>query len=271
MKNNYNNTGNRGGRKAPHSRVNAPAREIPENVIYGRNAVRELLRSGRAVDKIFVKRGEREGSITVLVAMAIEAAIPVIEVESAKLDDVTGGASHQGIVAYAAEKEYSSIEEIVAAAKAKDKLPLIVIADEIEDPYNLGAIIRTAECVGADGLIIPKRRSATLTGTVSKASAGAVAHLPIAKVANIASAIDELKKMGIWIFAAEAGGAPYYETDFKVPAAIVLGSEGNGVGRLIKEKSDFIVSIPMYGKVNSLNVSAAAAIILSHAARIQRG
>lgn len=268
MKNNYSNNRRNCGYKG--ARASARVAETQENVIYGRNAVRELLRSGRAVDKIFVKRGEREGSITMLVAMAIEASIPVLEVDSAKLDDITGGAVHQGIVAYAAEKEYSSIEEIVAAAKEKDKLPLIVIADEIEDPYNLGAIIRTAECVGADGLIIPKRRSATLTGVVSKASAGAIAHLPIAKVSNIAAAIDELKDMGIWVFAAEAGGTPYYETDFKLPAAVILGSEGNGVGRLIKEKSDFIVSIPMYGNVNSLNVSAAAAIILSHAARMQR-
>ena len=239
-------------------------------VVVGRNAVRELLKSERSIDKILVRRGDREGSIVVLVAEAIKKGIPVIETDAVKLDSLSGGENHQGIVAMAAEKEYVSVDEILAIAEERGEKPLIVIADCIEDPYNLGALIRCAECAGAHGIIVPKRHAAGLTPAVTKASAGAIEHMAIAKVANIATTMEELKKKGLWIFTSEAGGSAYYETDFDVPAAIVFGSEGNGVGRLIKERSDFIVSIPMYGKVNSLNVSTAASVILCHAARMQR-
>lgn len=238
--------------------------------VAGRNAVRELIRSGRSIDKIFVRSGEREGSIIVIVAEASSRGIPIVEVSSDKLDIMTGGSWHQGVVAMAAEKQYTDIEGILAVAKERGETPLIVIADGIEDPQNLGAMIRCAECAGAHGVIIPKRRAAGLTPAVTKASAGAIEHMAIAKVQNIPEAIEKLKKAGIWVFAAEAGGTPYYETDFKIPAAIVLGGEDSGVSRLVKEKSDFIVSIPMWGHVNSLNVSAAAAVILTHAARMQR-
>ena len=228
------------------------------------------MKSERSIDKILVRRGDREGSIVVLVAEAIKKGIPVIETDAVKLDSLSGGENHQGIVAMAAEKEYVSVDEILAIAAERGEKPLIVIADCIEDPYNLGALIRCAECAGAHGIIVPKRHAAGLTPAVTKASAGAIEHMAIAKVANIATTMEELKKKGLWIFTSEAGGAAYYETDFNVPAAIVFGSEGNGVGRLIKERSDFIVSIPMYGKVNSLNVSTAASVILCHAARMQR-
>ncbi len=240
-------------------------------VVVGRNAVRELLKSSRAIDKIYVKKsGAHEGSITVLIAEAASKGVPIVEVESQKLDFLANGANHQGIVALAAMKEYSSVDDMLALASERGEKPLIVIADSIEDPHNLGALIRCAECAGAHGIIIPKRRAVGITATVYKSSAGAIEHMLIAKVSNIASTIESLKKKGLWIFTSEAEGQPYYETDFNCACAIVLGSEGNGVSRIVKENSDFIVSIPMYGKVNSLNVSTAASVILCHAARMQR-
>jgi 23S rRNA (guanosine2251-2'-O)-methyltransferase len=253
-----------------HGRRTDRSGEGTPGAVAGRNAVRELIRSGRSIDKIFVRSGEREGSIIVIVAEAASRGIPIVEVSSDKLDMMTGGSWHQGVVAMAAEKQYTDIDGILAVAKERGETPLIVIADGIEDPQNLGALIRCAECAGAHGVIIPKRRAAGLTPAVTKASAGAIEHMAIAKVQNIPEAIEKLKKAGVWVFAAEAGGTPYYEADFKIPAAVVLGGEDSGVSRLVKEKSDFIVSIPMWGHVNSLNVSAAAAVILTHAARMQR-
>ena len=239
-------------------------------LVIGRNAVRELLKSGRAVDKILVKKGEHEGSVTVLVAEAIERGIPIVEVEKQKLDSMSGFAPHQGIIAMAAEKEYCSVEDILEIARSRGEQPLIVISDGITDPYNLGALIRCAEGVGAHGLIIPKRRASGLTPLVSKASAGAIEHLAVAKVVNIAATIELLKKNNVWIYATEAGGKSYYETDFSGGCAIVFGSEGNGVSKIVMDNSDFITSIPMYGHVNSFNVSTAAAVILSEAARQHR-
>ena len=256
------------------SRRPTPTVEDTENeesgMTIGRNAVRELLRSGRTVDKIFVRRGDREGSIVVLVAQAIEMKIPVVEVDGVKLDKMAGMTQHQGIIAMTAQKEYSTVEEILDIARQRNEMPLIVIADGITDPYNLGAVIRCAEGCGAHGIIIPKRRAVGLTPAVTKASAGAIEHMAIAKVSNIASTVDQLKKMGVWIYAAEAGGEDCFETDFNSPAAIVLGSEGGGVSALVKEKSDYIVSIPMYGKVNSFNVSTAAAVILAQAVNYRK-
>ncbi|MBQ7335157.1 MAG: 23S rRNA (guanosine(2251)-2'-O)-methyltransferase RlmB [Clostridia bacterium] len=241
--------------------------EYENGAVIGRNAVRELLKTERAVDKLLVQRGERTGSIVVLVAQAIERGIPVIETEKAKLDAIAGYAPHQGVIAFAAEKEYCTVEEILQIAKDRNEDPLIVICDGITDPYNLGAIIRCAECCGAHGLIIPKRRAAGLTPLVTKASAGAVEHLAITKVANIASTVEALKKQGVWTFAAEAGGSSVYKTDLKGPCALILGSEGNGVSQIVQKTCDAVVSIPMYGKVNSFNVSTAAAILLAEAAR----
>ena len=239
-------------------------------LVIGRNAVRELLKSGRAVDKLLVSRGDREGSIVVLVAQAIERGIPVVEVDRAKLDGMAGMSQHQGVIAMAAEKEYCSVEDILEIARERGEAPLIVISDGITDPYNLGSLIRCAEGVGAHGLIIPKRRASGLTPLVSKSSAGAIEHLAVAKVANIAQTIEELKEQNIWVYAAEAGGQAYYDTDFIGGCAIVFGSEGEGVSQLVKQRSDVIVSIPMYGHVNSFNVSTAAAVILAEASKQHR-
>lgn len=259
-----------------YKKYDRPAKEQPEarteeesgsSVICGRNAVLELLKSGRDIDKLFVRRGDREGSITLIVSECIARKIPVVEVERAKLDSLTGGMNHQGVAAMAAMKEYSTLDDIFAIAEERGEKPFIVVADEIEDPHNLGAIIRCAEGAGAHGLIIPKRRSAGLTSVVAKASAGALEHLAVAKVANIASALDELKERGVWIYGAEADGTPVYDTKFDSATAIVLGSEGSGISRLVREKCDFMLSIPMYGRVNSFNVSCAAAVLLCEAAR----
>lgn len=246
--------------------------EAEENtgIVIGRNAVRELLKSDREIDKLLVQRGDREGSIVVLVAMAVDKGIPVVETDKSKLDAISGFAPHQGVIAMASEKEYCTVEDILNIAKQRNETPLIVIADGITDPYNLGALIRCAEGAGAHGIIIPKRRSTGLTPLVSKSSAGAIEHMAIAKVSNIATTIRSLKEKGIWIFAAEAGGKPYYETDFKGPCALVFGSEGNGVSQIVIDNCDVLTSIPMYGKVNSFNVSTAASVLLCEAARQNR-
>lgn len=249
-------------------RRNAPQREKPSNIVVGRNAVRELLASGSPVDKILVSG--REGSVVVLVAQAKERKIPVVDTDTSALDRLSGGENHQGIAAYVGEKEYCTVEDILNNAKERGEKPLIVICDGIEDPHNLGAVIRCAECAGAHGVIIPERRACGLTPAVSKASAGAILHMNIARVGNIAQTVEKLKDNGVWIFAAEAGGMDFYEADFNLPCAIVLGGEDSGVSRLVRERCDFTVSIPMYGKVNSLNVSTAASVLLTRAARLQR-
>ncbi len=251
-----------------HSSVETASEDT--GLVIGRNAVRELLKSEREIDKILVQRGEREGSIVVLVAMAIEKGIPVVETDKNKLDAMSDFAAHQGIIAMASEKEYCSVDDILRIAEERGEAPLIVIADGITDPHNLGALIRCAEGAGAHGLIIPKRRSTGLTPLVSKSSAGAIEHMAISKVANISNTIRYLKEKGVWIFAAEAGGKPYYETDFRGPCGLVFGSEGNGVSQIVVENSDALTSIPMYGKVNSFNVSTAASVILCEAARQNR-
>ncbi len=258
----------------PHSEKRhsgAPQKaELPENVAVGRNALRELLNSGRSIDKILIAKGEHEGSIGALLFEARERKIPVVEVEKSKLDTLTGFARHQGVVAYGAERDYQTIEDMLQLAEEKGEPPLLILCDGVEDPHNLGAIIRTAECVGAHGVVIPKRRSVGLTAVVSKASAGAIEYMPIAKVTNLAATIDELKEKGIWVYAADMDGTSYHDMDLKGPMALVLGSEGFGISRLVKEKCDFVVSIPLYGSVNSLNVSNAAAVLLCEAARQRR-
>lgn len=247
-------------KRKPIARDVTPA----EGAVVGRNALRELLASGRDVDKIFVLRGEREGSITVLVAKALERGIPVVEVERAKLDALSGGGNHQGVVALAAQKEYSTIEEIIEIAAARGESPFVVILDGVEDPHNLGAIIRSADVFGAHGVIIPKRRASGITPVVEKASAGALEHMAIAKVTNITDAIKKLKEYGLWIYAAEVGGDDYSSVDYgKGAIGVVLGSEGYGTSRLVLDNCDFKVSIPNFGHVNSLNVSCAAAVVLA--------
>jgi 23S rRNA (guanosine2251-2'-O)-methyltransferase len=262
--------GGKGGRGAEPRRERAGDTAIAEersDIVIGRNPVRELLASQRAIDKIFIQRGERTGSIIPLAAEAAARGIVTVEVEKQKLDAMCGGAAHQGIIALAAEKEYCEIADILALANEKGEKPFVIVCDEINDPHNLGAIIRSADCLGAHGVIIPKRRAVGLSATVSKASAGALEGMLVAKATNISAAIDELKEAGLWVYAADMDGTPYYELSFDSPTAIVLGSEGSGVSRLVREKCDFIASIPQYGKVNSLNVSNAAAILMSEVAK----
>lgn len=254
--------------KAPREqRRTVEADNISDSVVAGRNAVKELLAGNRDIEKIYVQSGEREGSINMLVSMALERKIPLIEVEKFKLDRMCGGARHQGIIAIAAEQNYSTVEDILAYAEERGEPPFIVLLDGVEDPHNLGAIIRSAECMGVHGIIIPKRRAVGLTPTVAKASAGAITHMRIAKVTNLSVTIDELKEKGLWFYAADMGGDAAYAADMKSAAGIVLGSEGDGISRLVKEKCDFTVSIPLYGRVNSMNVSCAAAVILAEVAR----
>lgn len=255
------------GGKPPRRENNFTATEVDENVVSGRNAVRELLAGGRDIEKIYIQSGDREGSVNQLIGIASERKLPIIEMDRAKLDRISGGARHQGIVAIAAERNYSTIDEILDYAAERGEPPFIVICDGIEDPHNLGAIIRSAECAGVHGVIIPKRRAVGLTTVVAKASAGAIEHVRIAKVTNVAQTIDELKERGLWLYAADMGGDSYYSTDLRSSAAIVLGSEGFGISRLVKEKCDFTVSIPMYGNVNSMNVSCAAAVIFAEVAK----
>ncbi len=246
------------------------AQDAENGAVPGRNAVRELLKSGRDVEKIFVSSGDREGSITVLVAEAIARGIPVIETDKKKLDALCGYEQHQGIVAIASEIEYSTLEDVVRIAEERNEKPLVVICDGVSDPHNLGAVIRCAEGAGAHGVVIPKRRAAGITPAVAKAAAGATEHMACVKCSNINDTVRKLKEMGFWIFAAEADGESYTDADFSVPCALVLGSEENGVGDLVKKNSDYVVSIPMRGKVNSLNVSTAAAVLLYEVLR-QRG
>ena len=269
-RNNQRDTGKSNNKYTRPAQDTQNTTEAQEGLIIGRNAVRELLRSGRDVDKLLVQRGNREGSIVVIVAEAIERGIPVVESDKSKLDAMSGFVPHQGVIAMASEKEYCTVEDILKIAEERGESPLIVIADGITDPYNLGALIRCAEGSGAHGLIISKRRAVGLTPLVAKSSTGAIEHLAIAKVSNIANTVRMLKEKGIWVFAAEAGGTPYYETNFKGPCALVFGSEGNGVSSVVVDNCDVLTSIPMYGHVNSFNVSTAAAVILCEAARQNR-
>jgi 23S rRNA (guanosine2251-2'-O)-methyltransferase len=237
------------------------------DLIIGRNAVAEALKSGRAIDSLLIARGERSGTLLKIIAQSRELGIVVKEVDSKKLDYMCGHSNHQGVAALAAVMEYSSVDDIFKNAQLRGEEPFIIVCDELEDPHNLGAIIRTADAAGAHGIIVPKRRSASLSYAVGKASAGAVEYVPVARVSNLVSAIEELKERGLWIYGADMGGTPWYEQDLTGPTAIVIGSEGKGLGRLVKEKCDFIISMPMKGRINSLNASVAAGILMFEAAR----
>ncbi len=242
-----------------------------DGVIEGRNAVIEALRVGAAIDKIYIARGETDKTLGHIASKARDAGIVVVEADRRKLDGMSRTHAHQGVIALAAVREYATVESILAAAAEKGEPPLLVVCDEISDPHNLGAILRTAECAGAHGVIIPKRRSAGLTAVVAKTSAGAVSYIPVARVANIPSLLKDLKQQGVWVFGTAADGTTaLYGADLKGPAAIVIGSEGSGMTRLVSETCDFLVSIPMKGRISSLNASAAAAILLYEAVR-QRG
>lgn len=236
--------------------------EVKPDVISGRNPVSEAIRSDRAIDKILVARGEKSGAVVGILAKAKKKQIPIKEVDKTKLDFLTGSASHQGIVAFAAVKEYSTVEDILSYAESKGEAPFIVILDEVEDPHNLGAIIRTAECAGVHGIIVSKRRSAGLSFTVGKASAGAVEYMRVARVTNIPTLIDDLKQKGVWIYGADMNGEDYQSCNYSGALALVIGNEGKGISRLVREKCDVIVSLPMKGKINSLNASVAAGILM---------
>ncbi len=237
-----------------------------ENVTVGRNAVLELLRSGKAVDKIFMKSGTVEGSAILIVAEAKKRGVPIVTAERTKLDEMADGVIHQGVAAVVPSTEYATLDDVFKIAEERGEAPFILIADEINDPGNLGAIIRNCEGAGVHGVIIPKRNSATVTAAAVKASAGAVEHMAIVKVTNLNNTVTELKERGVWIVACEAGGQSYKKIDYTSPTAIILGSEDKGVSKLLIKNSDFVASIPMFGKVNSLNVSAAGAVVLFEAA-----
>ncbi|CAH0534873.1 23S rRNA (guanosine(2251)-2'-O)-methyltransferase (EC 2.1.1.185) [Oscillospiraceae bacterium] len=242
--------------------------EAPENMLEGRNAVTEALSAGRTIDKLFVADGDTDRALGRICAMAKQAGAVVVPTDRRKLDYMSATGAHQGVIAMVAAHDYASIDDILKKAQDAGEPPLIVICDELSDPHNLGAIIRTAECAGAHGIIIPKRRSVGLTAVVGKASAGALEYMPVARVSNITAAIDTLKKAGVWVYGTAAeGDTTLYKADLKSAAAIVIGNEGEGMSRLVSERCDFKVSIPMKGSISSLNASAAAAIMLYEAVR----
>lgn len=239
--------------------------------VYGRNPVLEALRAERPLNKILIARGDRHGSIHQITALARERDIPVIPVDPRELDALTGGGNHQGVVAQAASFAYAELDTIIASARERGEDLLVVVLDGIEDPQNLGSLIRTAEAAGAHGIVIPKRRAAGLTDTVARVSAGAIEHLPVARVANISQALDELKQAGCWTVGGDMSGErTCYEQDLRGPLAIVVGSEGKGIARLVKERCDHLVRLPMRGRVGSLNAAVAGALLIYEVLR-QRG
>ena len=245
-----------------------PDPETVENLLEGRNALTEALAAGRAIDKVYLAEGNTDRALARLAAMAKQAGAVVVETDRRKLDQLSATGAHQGVIAVVAAHDYSSVDDIFARAAEKGEPPLIVLCDELSDPHNLGAIIRTAECAGAHGVIIPKRRSVGLTAVVGKASAGALEYMPVARVSNLVNTIKELKERGVWVCGTAADGdTSLYRADLKGPTAIVIGSEGDGMSRLVAESCDYKVSIPMRGSISSLNASAAAAILLYEAVR----
>ena len=242
--------------------------EAVEGQLEGRNALTEALKSGRTIDKVFIAAGDTDKGLHRLAAQAKEAWAVVVPVDRRRLDTMSVTQSHQGIIALAAAREYSTVEEILQTAQDRGEAPLIVICDELTDPHNLGAILRSAECAGAHGVIIPKRRSVGMTAVVAKASAGAVEYMKVARVTNLNTTIEELKQKGVWVFGTAAEGSePMYQADLTGPTAIVIGSEGDGMSRLVRENCDVMVHIPMKGKISSLNASCAATILLYEAVR----
>ena len=237
-------------------------KEQGNNVIAGRNPVTEVIRSGREIDRLLVAHGQTGGSVVAIIAKCKDRGILVKEVSPSKLDYLTGGANHQGVAVLIATQEYSTVEDILNYAKEKNEKPFIIVCDEIEDPHNLGAIIRTAEATGVHGIIIPKRRSASLNVTVAKAASGALEYMKVARVTNISNEIERLKSEGIWVFGADMDGEDYSLTDFDCPCALVIGNEGKGIGSLVAKKCDKIVSLPMMGQINSLNASVAAGVLM---------
>ncbi|MBQ1950438.1 MAG: 23S rRNA (guanosine(2251)-2'-O)-methyltransferase RlmB [Clostridia bacterium] len=239
--------------------------EQTEDYIAGRNAVTEALKTQRPLDSVLIAKGQRQGSIGLIVSRCRDNGIPVKEVDSRKLDAMAP--NNQGVIAVAACKEYATVEDLFAVAAQRDEPPFFIVCDELEDPHNLGAILRTAEAAGAHGVIVPKRRAAGLTSTVYKASAGAVEYVPVARVANITETLRELKKQGVWVYGLDMQGETWCSSDLTGPMALVVGSEGHGMTRLVREQCDFILSLPMNGRINSLNASVACGIVLYEVAR----
>lgn len=243
-------------------------RELPDDVLVGRNAVTEALKSGRGINKLWIASGDREGSVAELAALAKERGIVVQYVERAKIESLAGGHRHQGVLAYVAPVPYAELDDILKAAEEKGEAPFLVLLDELEDPHNLGALLRTADATGVHGILIPKRRSVSLNATVAKTSAGAVEYVPVARIGNIAQTLKKLKEKGLWVAGADMDGEKaYYEADLTGPLVLVVGSEGRGMSRLTKEACDFIVSMPMVGRINSLNASVAGSILMYESMR----
>lgn len=240
------------------------------NIICGKNPVLEALRSGREIDRLFVAHGTGGGSVTAIIAKCRAKGILIKEISPQKLDYYCGGANHQGVAVMFASQEYATVDDMFALAETRGDKPFLIICDEIEDPHNLGAIIRTAEATGVHGVIIPERRSASLNATVAKAACGALEYVPVARVTNIANTIDALKERGVWVFGADMDGDDYTKTDFDTPCALVIGNEGKGIGALTAKKCDAILSLPMLGKINSLNASVAAGILMYEVVRSRK-
>ena len=258
-------------RRADRFADRTPVEEV-EGQLEGRNALQEALKSGRTIDKVFIASGEIDRSLQRLAAEAQKAGAVVVPVDRRKLDAMSTTRAHQGVIALAAAHVYYTIDDILEEAARRGETPLIVVCDELSDPHNLGAILRSAECAGAHGVIIPKRRSVGLTATVAKASAGAVEYMKVARVTNISAAIQALKDKGVWVFGTAAEGSiPMYQADLSGPAAIVIGNEGDGISQLVRKNCDVMVNIPMKGNISSLNASAAASILLYEAVRQRLG
>ena len=257
---------------AKHAQTRNPEplteRELPEDVLIGRNAVTEALKSGRGINRLLVANGDREGSITEILALAREKGLIVQNVERSKIEAIAGGLRHQGVLAYVAPVEYAELEDILQKAAEKDEPPFLLLLDELEDPHNLGALLRTADAAGVHGVLIPKRRSCPLSSTVAKTSAGAVEYVPVARIGNIAQTIRKLKEQGMWVVGADMDGeCDYDEANLTGPLVLVVGGEGHGIGRLTKENCDFLVRLPMKGRINSLNASVAGSILMYEAMR----
>lgn len=236
---------------------------MSEEFVAGRNSVAEVLKSGRSINKILVAKGERHGAIKEIIGQARSQGLVVQEVDPAKLDQITEGMRHQGVVAMVAPVAYAELEDILGKAQESGEQPFIVLLDELEDPHNVGAILRTSDATGVHGVLLPKRRSSPLTATVAKTSAGAVEYVPVARIGNISQMLKKLKKQGLWVVGADMDGDKnYYEADLTGPIVVVVGSEGQGMGRLTKEECDFVVRIPMKGKITSLNASVACSLLL---------
>ena len=244
--------------------------ELSEDMVAGRNAVMEALKGSRSVNKLMIANGSTEGSIKEIIAVAKDKGVNIQYWDRSKLDSIARGIRHQGVLAQVAPVQYVELEDILQVAKDRNEPPFIVLLDELEDPHNLGAILRTADAAGVHGVLIPKHRSCPLSATVAKTSAGAVEHVPVARVGNLVQTIKKLKQEGLWVAAADMDGKDYYDTDLTGPLLLIIGSEGQGVGRLVKEQCDFVVRIPMVGKINSLNASVAGSILMYEAMKQRR-